>query len=42
MHSTNKAFERYFRFEGDDLRDIYRDTTVKKGGKKVAKDSGGP
>ena len=23
MHSTNKAFERYFRIEGDELRDIY-------------------
>jgi uncharacterized protein Yka (UPF0111/DUF47 family) len=26
MHSTNKAFERYFRIESDDLRDIYKDT----------------
>ena len=26
MHSTNKAFERYFQVEPDDLRDIYRDT----------------
>jgi len=34
MHSTNKAFERYFRFDGDDLRDIYKDT---QGGKKMAK-----
>ena len=25
MHSTNKAFERYFRVEPDDLRDIYKD-----------------
>lgn len=23
MHTTNKAFERYFRLEGDDLRNIY-------------------
>lgn len=33
MHSTNKAFERYFQVEPDDLREIYKDT----GGKKVAK-----
>ena len=26
MHSTNKAFERYFQIEMDDVRDIYRDT----------------
>jgi hypothetical protein len=26
MHSTNKAFERYFQIEPDDLRAIYRDT----------------
>jgi len=26
MHSTNKAFERYFQIEADDLREIYRDT----------------
>ena len=25
MHSTNKAFERYFRIESDELRDIYND-----------------
>lgn len=31
MHSTNKAFERYFRMESDDLRDIYSDTISKKG-----------
>ncbi|MFH1674288.1 MAG: hypothetical protein ABIF87_12795 [Pseudomonadota bacterium] len=24
MHSTNKAFERYFRFETEDVREIYR------------------
>jgi integrase len=26
MHSTNKAFERYFNMESDDLRNIYEDT----------------
>ncbi len=26
MHSTNKAFERYFSMESDDLRSIYKDT----------------
>jgi integrase len=26
MHSTNKAFERYFNMESDDLRSIYKDT----------------
>jgi len=26
MHSTNKAFERYFQFESDDLRSIYAGT----------------
>ena len=26
MHSTNKAFERYFKIEMDDLRDVYADT----------------
>ena len=31
MHSTNKAFERYFRMESDDLRDIYSDTTKNRG-----------
>ena len=30
MHSTNKAFERYFRMESDDLREIYSDTTRNK------------
>lgn len=29
MHSTNKAFERYFHIESDDLRDIYSDTIRK-------------
>jgi len=27
MHTTNKAFERYFRLEGDDLRSIYANAT---------------
>jgi hypothetical protein len=26
MHSTNKAFDRYFSMESDDLRSIYKDT----------------
>ena len=26
MHTTNKAFERYFQIESEDLRDIYRST----------------
>ena len=26
MHSTNKAFERYFQIELDDIRSIYVDT----------------
>jgi cation transport regulator ChaC len=26
MHSTNKAFERYFSMQSDDLRSIYEDT----------------
>lgn len=39
MHSTNKAFERYFRMDGDDLRAIYSDTRSAGTGKKVAKDS---
>ena len=30
MHSTNKAFERYFQFESDDLRSIYADTAEKR------------
>jgi hypothetical protein len=24
MHTTNKAFERYFQIEADDVRNIYR------------------
>lgn len=35
MHSTNKAFERYFQIEPDDLRNIYRDTSGKKMAKKI-------
>jgi hypothetical protein len=31
MHSTNKAFERYFRIEPDDLREIYGDTKRARG-----------
>ncbi|MGO9137925.1 MAG: hypothetical protein ACLP9S_07375 [Syntrophales bacterium] len=26
MHTTNKAFERYFNIEAEDLRNIYKDT----------------
>ena len=29
MHTTNKAFERYFQMEADDLRAIYDDTCLK-------------
>jgi hypothetical protein len=29
MHSTNKAFERYFFIEGEDLRGIYEDARGK-------------
>jgi len=29
MHSTNKAFERHFQMESDDLRAIYDDTCLK-------------
>ena len=28
MHTTNKAFERYFRIETDDLREIYASTRL--------------
>jgi hypothetical protein len=31
MHSTNKAFERYFRIEADGIRSIYKDTVMRKG-----------
>ena len=37
MHSTNKAFERYFQIESDDLRDIYKDTVRKDERGKVVK-----
>jgi integrase len=30
-HSTNKAFERYFQFEGDDIREVYQNTRIGKG-----------
>jgi hypothetical protein len=30
MHSTNKALERYFRIEADDLRSVDRKTTAPK------------
>jgi hypothetical protein len=26
MHSTNKAFNRYYNMESDDLRSIFKDT----------------
>ena len=34
MHATNKAFERYFQIELEDVRNIYTDTglTPKSGG----------
>ena len=35
MHSTNKAFERYFQVEPNDLRNIYRDTQSDNKVKKV-------
>jgi integrase len=37
MHSTNKAFERYFQIEADDLRAIYGDTRQAESGKEMAK-----
>jgi integrase len=42
MHSTNKAFERYFRMEGDDLRAIYSQSRPSEGGKEVAKKKSAP
>jgi hypothetical protein len=30
MHSTNKAFERYFRVEADDLKAVYGKTTAQR------------
>ncbi|MCK5231048.1 MAG: tyrosine-type recombinase/integrase [Desulfobulbaceae bacterium] len=35
MHQTNKAFERYFRIEADDVRNIYSHTAS--GGKEMGK-----
>ncbi len=35
MHSTNKAFERYFWIETGDLREIYRDTVGRMRGMRV-------
>ena len=40
MHSTNKAFERYFQIETEDLREIYRDTQRDKTDKKLTRISG--
>ena len=37
MHETNKAFERYYRIEGAELRDIYQDTRPVRPGKKMVK-----
>jgi len=34
MHTTNKAFDKYFQVDPDDLRDIYQAT---RGGKELAK-----
>ena len=31
MHSTNKAFERYFQMERNDLRAIYNNTKIDQG-----------
>ena len=35
-HRTNKAFERYFQIEADDMREIYKDTTHKQEKKEPA------
>ena len=40
MHSTNKAFERYFQFEGDDVREIYGDTRLAPAGTRLAPKNG--
>jgi len=37
MHSTNKAFERYFRIEGEDLRQLYRQSLPDKTDKELTK-----
>jgi integrase len=42
MHSTNKAFERYFRVEADDLRAIYSQSRPSEGGKELAKKKSAP
>jgi len=39
MHSTNKAFERYFRIESDEVREVYELT---QGGPPVGHQNGGP
>lgn len=39
MHSTNKAFERYFRIESDEVREVYKLT---QGGPRVGHQNGGP
>ena len=33
MHKTNKAFERYFTLESEDIREIYQETLVPATGK---------
>ena len=40
-HSTNKAFERYFQFELEDVRAIYADAQPDKADKELTKDFGG-
>ena len=44
MHATNKAFERYYRVEADEVRDVYRKTHAAQPApaKKVLKDFSGP
>ncbi len=37
MHSTNKAFERYFQIESNDLREMYESTRNKYSGKELTK-----
>jgi len=41
MHSTNKAFERYFQMEADDLRAIYDDTQVQPADTRLTPEKGG-
>jgi hypothetical protein len=38
MHSTNKAFERYFRMEGDDLRAILQSESAFRGWQRSGKE----